>query len=137
MRPARCAPRPAPSSSSHRRGVHALGAVVGLGLVLAVLAGGPGALASTARTCSTPKYPGVGYFTSLRVTGVGCATGRKLVVAYYHCRLRHGGTDGRCPGGVMHYRCTEKRNTIPTEIDARVTCRRGSRRIVHTYQQDT
>lgn len=108
-----------------------------LGLALAVLGGGSSALAGTARTCSTPKYPGVGYFTSLRVTAVGCATGRKLVVAYYRCRLQHGGKAGRCPGGVMHYRCTEKRNTIPTEIDARVTCRRGARRIVHTYQQDT
>lgn len=137
MRPARCAPRPASPSRSRRQGVHALGAAVVLGLVLAALAGGSSALAGTARTCSTPKYPGVGYFTSLRVTGAGCATGRKLVVAYYHCRLQHGGKAGRCPGGVMHYRCSEKRNTIPTEIDARVTCRRGSRRIVHTYQQDT
>jgi len=135
MRLARCVVPPASRAPRRRSG--ALGAIVVLGLVLAALAGGSSAVAGTARTCSTPKYPGVGYFTSLRVTGVGCATGRKLVVAYYHCRLRHGGTAGRCPGGVMHYRCTEKRNTIPTEIDARVTCRRGSRRIVHTYQQDT
>ena len=111
--------------------------VVLLGLALAASAGGSSAVGATARTCSTPKYPGVGYFTSLKVTGVGCATGRKLVVAYYHCRLQHGGRAGRCPGGVMHYRCTEKRNTIPTEIDARVTCTHGARRIVHTYQQDT
>ncbi len=135
MRLARCVVPPA--SRCPRRGPGALGAIVVLGLVLAALTGGSSAVAGTARTCSTPKYPGVGYFTSLRVTGVGCATGRKLVVAYYHCRLAHGGKAGRCPGGVMHYRCTEKRNTIPTEIDARVTCRRGSRRIVHTYQQDT
>jgi hypothetical protein len=118
------------------RCVAALASAIAIGLVLG-LAGGASAGASTTHTCTTPKYPGVGYFTSLRVTGVGCATGRKLVVAYYHCRVRHGGKTGRCPGGVMRYRCTEKRNTIPTEIDARVTCRRGSRRIVHTYQQDT
>ena len=119
------------------RCVAALGSAVAVMLVLAAIGGGSSAAASATHTCTTPKYPGVGYFTSLRVTGVGCATGRKFVVAYYHCRLRHGGKAGRCPGGVMHYRCTEKRNTIPTEIDARVTCRRGARRIVHTYQQDT
>jgi len=135
MRLARCVVPPPPGAPRRRSG--ALAAIVVLGLVLAALTAGSSAVAGTARTCSTPKYPGVGYFTSLRVTGVGCATGRKLVVAYYHCRLRHGGTAGRCPGGVMHYRCTEKRNTIPTEIDARVTCTHGSRRIVHTYQQDT
>ena len=26
--------------------------------------------------------------------------------------------------------------SIPTEIDARVTCNRGSQRIIHTYQQN-
>lgn len=107
-----------------------------IALVLVALASVSSAGASGARRCAAPRYPGTGYFTSLTVTGVSCATGRKLAVAYYHCRLRHG-TAGRCRGGVMGYRCTERRNTIPTEIDARVTCRRGSRRVVHTYQQDT
>jgi hypothetical protein len=38
---------------------------------------------------------------------------------------------------VLGYSCSERRNTIPTEIDARVTCRRGSKRVVYTYQQNT
>ena len=37
----------------------------------------------------------------------------------------------------MHYRCKERRESIPTEIDGEVTCTRGSRKIVHTYQQNT
>jgi hypothetical protein len=89
-----------------------------------------------AATCSTPKYPGSGYFTSLKVTHVSCATGRKFVVAYYKCRIKHG-VSGRCTTKVSGYRCKEKRNSISTEIDARVTCTRGSKKIVHTYQQNT
>ena len=77
-----------------------------------------------------------GYFTSLKVTHTSCTTGRKLEVAYYHCRLHHG-VKGRCTSRVMGYKCTEVRNSIPTEIDARVTCKHGSKTIVHTYQQNT
>jgi hypothetical protein len=93
------------------------------------------AAAGAATTCKPGKYPGSGYFTSLKVTKTTCATGRKLEVAFYHCRLKHG-LRGRC-SGVLGYRCTEKRVSIPTEIDARVTCTRGAKRIQHTYQQNT
>jgi hypothetical protein len=89
-----------------------------------------------ARRCSPPRYPGSGYFTSLTVNGVSCATGRKLMLAYYRCRLRHGRA-GRCHSRVLGYRCTETRNAIPTEFNARVTCRLGRRTVIHTYQQNT
>ena len=36
----------------------------------------------------------------------------------------------------QNHACHEKRNSIPTEIEARVTCTRGSATVVHTYQQD-
>src|SRR4051794_16583239 len=96
------------------------------------------ALPASARaaTCSPPKYPGSGYFTSLKVTHTSCSEGKKLALAYYKCRLKHG-VSGRCTSKVLKYSCTEKRTTISTEIDARVTCKRGSRRIEHTYQQNT
>jgi hypothetical protein len=92
--------------------------------------------AHAARTCSPPKYPGLGYFTSLTVTGVSCATGSKVAIAYYHCRTSHGAA-GRCHGGVLGYKCSEQRNSIPTEIDGRVTCRRGHATVTHTFQQNT
>jgi hypothetical protein len=38
---------------------------------------------------------------------------------------------------VLGYHCTEYRQSIPTEIDSRVTCKRGTRRVVYTYQQNT
>lgn len=93
-------------------------------------------LAHAARTCSSPQYPGTGYFTSLSVKGTSCSTGRKVELAYYRCRVRHGAA-GRCSGGVLGFSCSEHRNSIPTEIDARVTCRHRKEEVVHTYQQDT
>jgi hypothetical protein len=116
-------------------------ALVGVCLSVAVFAptGGPIAIASpgadAARTCSPPTYPGLGYFTSLSVSGVSCATGRKVALAYYHCRTRHGAA-GRCYSTVLGFSCSEKRNSIPTEIEARVTCRHQHQTVTHTYQQD-
>jgi hypothetical protein len=92
--------------------------------------------AAAARTCSVPKYPGLGYFTSLSVSGTSCSTGDKIAFAYYRCRLEHGKA-GTCHGGVLGFSCREQRNSIPTEIEARVTCRKGGETVVHTYQQDT
>jgi hypothetical protein len=91
--------------------------------------------AHAAATCSPPKYPGQGYFTSLKVAHVSCATGRKVTLAHYRCRTKHG-IRGRC-ASVLGYHCTEYRQSIPTEIDSRVTCKRGTRRVVYTYQQNT
>jgi hypothetical protein len=106
--------------------------VVALVLAATAMAG---TSARSAATCTPPKYPGVGYFTTLSVSHTSCATGRKVVLAYYHCRLKHGRA-GHCTSKVLGYKCTEKRNSIPTEIDARVVCKLGSRSVTHTYQQD-
>ena len=109
-------------------------------LVIALTAGAPARAAPPADgrvvNCLPPHYPGLGYFTSLTVSSTTCATGNKVAIAYYRCRLRNG-VKGRCEGGVLGFRCTEKRVSIPTEIDARVTCVKWSERVVHTYQQDT
>jgi hypothetical protein len=92
--------------------------------------------AHAAKTCSVPQYPGDGYFTSLSVKHVSCKTGRSLALAYYHCRIKHGRA-GKCQKArVMHFRCHEVRMSIPTELDARVTCKRGGKRVVHSYQQN-
>src|SRR5215210_4048176 len=97
---------------------------------------GPTVDAQSARTCSPPSYPGSGYFTSLRVRHVSCRTGRRVTLAHYRCRTKSGRA-GRCHHRVLRYRCSEHRQSIPTEIDGRVTCRRGGRTVVYTYQQDT
>jgi hypothetical protein len=92
--------------------------------------------AHAARSCTPPKYPGLGYFTSLSVSGTSCSEGGKLAIDYYHCRLKHGKT-GTCHSTILGYNCREKRQSIPTEIDARVTCTRGHATVTHSYQQDT
>ena len=108
-------------------------------LFLAVGVAAPAAQASTAslaRSCTAPKYPGQGYFTSLVVTGTSCARGKSVALAYYRCRIKNG-VKGRCVKRVLGFACTERRTSIPTEINARVTCRRGGAKVTHTYQQNT
>jgi hypothetical protein len=103
-------------------------------LAIALPAGAP---AAHAKTCSDGRLPnGNGYFTSLTVTKVSCATGKRLVLAYYKCRIKKG-KKARCTDKVLGYSCKElKRTQIPTEINARVRCKLGARRVVHTYQQN-
>jgi hypothetical protein len=118
---------------------------VRLVLVAAALAAAAPAVAATvgtaapvahsARACTAPTYPGSGYFTSLTVKGVSCKTGKKVTLAHYRCRTRSG-PRGRCRHRVLRYRCKERRNSIPTEIDGRVTCRRSGRTVIYTYQQN-
>ena len=99
----------------------------------------PAASAST--RCSVARDGrklGPTYTTSLTVSGTSCASGKRLVRAYYSCRKRHGGVRGRCTTRVSGYRCTERRaNAIPTQFDATVRCARGSARVVHRYTQFT
>lgn len=102
-------------------------------------ASGGGAEAHAAGACSPPHYPGSGYFTSLRVSHTSCRTGRKVALAHYRCRRKHG-VRGHCHHRVLRFRCRESRPSsarIPTQYSARVTCTRGSRRVVFVYQQNT
>ena len=108
-------------------------------LALAALA--PGAAiadpaAHAARACDAPKYPGSGYFTSLSVKKTSCRAGKRVTIAHYNCRTKSGKA-GRCRSRVKGYSCKETRQSIPTEINGRVTCTDGSKRVVYTYQQNT
>lgn len=89
-----------------------------------------------AATCTPPKYPGAGYFTSLKATKVSCGEASKVAVAFHKCRTKRSVT-GRCTSKVRKFSCTEKRTTISTEINGRVTCKYGSRKVELTYQQNT
>lgn len=91
--------------------------------------------AVAAKSCSPGAYPGDGYFTRLTVTGISCAGGRSVERGHYTCRTRRG-IKGKCPR-FSGWRCTEKRQAIPTEYNARVTCTKGSRKVVYYYQQNT
>lgn len=116
--------------------IQTLAVSAGIALTALAVTGAPASAAS--RTCTPPSYPGEGYFTGkIRVTNISCAYGKKFVVSYYKCRTKSGSRpSGRCTTKVSGFSCTERRQTIPTEIDAIVTCRRGTQRIVHSYQQN-
>jgi hypothetical protein len=89
-----------------------------------------------AATCKPPEYPGgSGYFTSLKATKVSCGEASKVALAFHKCRTKTG-VSGRCVSKVRKFACKEQRTTIATEINGRVTCKYGSRKVQLTYQQN-
>jgi len=90
-----------------------------------------------AATCTPPKYPGSGYFTSLKATKVSCGEASRVAVAFHKCRTKSS-VKGRCTSKVRKFSCRETRTTISTEINGRVTCSRsGGKKVTLTYQQNT
>lgn len=93
--------------------------------------------ASAATTCSNlGKYPGQGYFTSLKVTNISCAGGKDVMRAHYRNRIENGGIKGRARS-FNGWTCTERRQAIATEYNARVICKKSGRTVNYTYQQNT
>jgi len=112
-------------------------------LLVAGLASAQSSIAATKSCASPARKAGLkgGYFSQLRVTSVSCSEGKKVVYGYYSCRMSRGGNKASCHGRTIRgLRCTEYRDpdlSIPTEFSARVTCRKGSKKVVHVYQQNT
>lgn len=77
-----------------------------------------------------------------KVSGVSCAAGQKVIVAFHKCRFKHGKT-GTCTSKVLGYSCREKRSNKEIvagsllSFEGDVTCKRGSASVVHHYQQNT
>ena len=98
--------------------------------------------AATRACADPPSKAGLkgGYFRALRVTNVSCASGKKLVYAYYACRMRKGGLKASCSGRTINsLKCTERRNPdLESEFSfsATVTCKKGSKKVVHSYDQN-
>ena len=80
---------------------------------------------------------GASYVTSLHRQRTTCRNAERVVRSFHRCRRRAGGADGRCTRRVRLYRCRETRRRGATQYDARVSCRRGVRLIVHRYTQFT
>jgi hypothetical protein len=108
--------------------------LAGLIAALALLVALPAS--AQAATCTPPKYPGSGYFTSLKATKVSCSEASRVAVAFHKCRTKRS-VSGRCNSSVRNFRCSERRTTISTEINGRVACKRGSRKVDFSYQQNT
>jgi hypothetical protein len=105
------------------------------------VASSPGAQAHAAKGCSLSSKEqknglGASYVTSLNVSGTSCATGKAVVRAYHACRRAHG-WKGKCGHKVKHYRCSRRiLDSTSFQYDAKVTCKRGSKRVVHTYTEN-
>ena len=119
------------------RGALALAAGLLLVCALGLTATAPAAETRTCKLGSQARTLGPSYVTSLTVRGTTCLSGKRLVRAYYRCRVAQGGLDGRCRSTVRGYRCTEKRAGISIQFDGRVTCRKGEARVFHSYTQNT
>jgi hypothetical protein len=106
-------------------------------LALVALLGSAGA--AQAASCAASSLPsGNGYITSLSTSKVSCKTGRKVALAFYRCRHKKGKA-GRCTDKVLGYSCRETKRVqskSPPEIDARVSCKLGTKVVIHTYQQN-
>jgi hypothetical protein len=120
--------------------------VAGSALVVLALAtaGGAAGASSTqvhaARNCSLSageqRHLGASYVTSLSVKKTSCSNGKAVVRAYHKCRRAHG-WKGKCGHKVRGYSCSRKiQLSSPFQYDAKVTCRRGGKRVVHTYTQN-
>jgi hypothetical protein len=79
---------------------------------------------------------GASYVTSVKAKNTSCGKALKVVQAYHKCRKDNGGRDGRC-GGVKGYKCSEKRESAPSQYNAKAKCTKGSKKVVQTYTQNT
>ena len=74
-----------------------------------------------------------------QVQGVTCATGKKVIRAYQHCRKTHGGYKfGECPHSVsvLGFHCRDKRGRNALQTFGTATCTKGSRKVVHSWEQN-
>ena len=93
----------------------------------------------------TPAGLKGGYLTGITVTGSytkkssACKSGNALALAYYKCRAKKG-IRATCSGKTINgLKCSESRpadSQSDDQINARVTCKKGSKKIVHNYQQN-
>ncbi len=94
----------------------------------------------------TPRGLKGGYITSIKVVGryskksSACRSGTSLVLNYYKCRAKKKSLKASCNGRTINgLKCRESRprdSQTDTEINARVTCKKGSKKIYHNYQQN-
>ena len=84
---------------------------------------------------------GASYVTSLKVQGVSCAKGEKVIKAYHQCRHQSGGAAGNCSGTVLGFSCKDgKRTGVPNvQYNATAKCHKltnPSKRVKSRYTQN-
>ena len=92
---------------------------------------------AAARSCSDIQLPGRGYIIGITAKNVGCKSAKSVARAHFRKRLDRGGWDGKYNGNVKGYSCRESdRRKTSTELNARVRCTDGSKRISFVYQSN-
>jgi hypothetical protein len=115
-------------------------ALSALVLVASATAGARSPQVYAARSCHLSAHEqqhlGASYVTSLSVRKTSCSKGKAVVRAYHKCRRAHG-WKGKCKHKVKGYSCKRHiRDSSSFQYDATVTCRRGSKRVTHSYTQN-
>jgi hypothetical protein len=85
---------------------------------------------------------GASYVTSLKVQGVSCAKGEKVIKAYHRCRHENGGAAGTCGATLSGFKCKDgKRTGVPNvQYNATAKCHKvsnASKRVKSRYTQNT
>jgi hypothetical protein len=85
---------------------------------------------------------GASYVTSLKVQGVSCAKGEKVIKAYHQCRHQSGGAAGTCNATLSGFKCKDgKRTGVPNvQYNATAKCHKvsnASKRVKSRYTQNT
>jgi len=85
---------------------------------------------------------GASYVTSLKVQGVSCAKGEKVIKAYHQCRHQNGGPAGTCSNTLLGFKCKDgKRTGVPNvQYNATAKCHKtsnASKRVKSQYTQNT
>ncbi len=81
---------------------------------------------------------GTSYVNVLKVKRTSCRKGMKVVKAFNACRKDNGGADGRCKSRVLGFKCDEgKRTSSPAQYSATVVCKKGAKKVVFNYTQNT
>jgi hypothetical protein len=85
---------------------------------------------------------GASYVTSLKVQGVSCAKGEKVIKAYHRCRHQAGGPAGTCGATLLGFKCKDgKRQAVPgVQYNATAKCHKvsnASKRVKSRYTQNT
>lgn len=105
--------------------------------VVAIAALPAGASAATCKLPADGRGLGPTYLLSLKTTKTSCTQGKAVVKAFHACATANG-PKGRCTKKVLGYACTERRGAaIPTQFDAKATCRKAAARIDFAYTQFT
>jgi hypothetical protein len=103
------------------------------------LTAGPGVSPAAAKDCGNSRSLGATYVNNIDAKGVSCGKARDVIRAFNSCRRNNGGADGRCNKRVSGgFRCNEgSRNRGAFQYFAKVSCKKGGKRVRFDYSQNT